>query len=180
MLEKLIEVKEILPQLLLDKSRTGEIKTMYIDYHKPFVSRIWFIHNDLRVFLHKIEPCKESSEALYHPHKWNSAMEIISGSYEMGIGHSETNLTPKTDCKIILPAGSMYEMTEKDGWHYVNPIEKPCYTLMITGSLNSREMPIEPQKEFRELSRYEFIEILQQFNTLSGFHINEIVNNLRK
>lgn len=37
----------------------------------------------------------------------------------------------------------MYEM---DGWHYVNPIDGPCYTVMVTGRLNGREMPVEPNK----------------------------------
>ena len=43
----------------------NNIETMYIDYHKPFVSRIWFKHENLRVFLHKIEPCSDSMESLY-------------------------------------------------------------------------------------------------------------------
>lgn len=87
-------------------------------------------------------------------------MEIIKGKYEMGIGHSNTNEFPKTDCKLILPAGTIYEMTEKDGWHYVNPIDGPCYTLMVTGELNGREMPIEPNKEFRKLNDSEISDII--------------------
>lgn len=160
MINRLIEIKEILPDLLLDKASSGEINTMYIDYHKPYVSRIWFKHDDLRVFLHKIEPCKDNIEALYHPHKWGSAMEILQGKYEMGVGHSTTNETPKTDCRLILPTGCMYEMTEPDGWHYVNPIDEPCYTLMVTSRLNGRQMPIEPDKSFRPLNEWEISEIL--------------------
>jgi len=160
MLNQLIQIKKILPQLITEKATSNEIKTLYIDYHKPFVSRIWFIHNDLRVFLHKIEPCDESLEALYHPHKWDSAMEILKGSYEMGIGHSESNNMPKTDCKLILHTGTQYEMTEPNGWHYVNPISQSAFTLMVTGKLNGREMPIEPNKEFRTLTTSEILEIL--------------------
>lgn len=160
MLDELIKVKQILPDLIIEMATNNQIQTMYIDYHKPFVSRIWFKYNNLRVFLHKIEPCNDSSEALFHPHKWHSAMEILSGTYEMGVGHSATNDTPKTDCKLILGKGSRYEMTEPNGWHYVNPISEPCYTLMVTGALNGREMPIEPNKSFRELYGHEVLDIL--------------------
>lgn len=163
MLELLHKVENSLVELLYKNSE--KIKTMYIDYHKPFVSRIWFIDEELdcRVFLHKIEPCNDSKEALYHPHKWDSAMRIISGEYEMGIGHSETNETPRTDCKLILGAGTCYEMTEKDGWHYVFP-KRDTYTLMVTpNKLNGREMPIEPKHDFRKLTRKEMEDILYTF-----------------
>ena len=160
MIKELLHIKQILPKLVIQKMGTKEMESMYIDYHKPYVSRVWFKHENLRIFLHKIEPCNDAVEALYHPHKWDSAMEIIKGKYEMGIGHSSTNDIPKTDCKLILPAGTIYEMTEKDGWHYVNPIGEPCYTLMVTGPLNGREMPIEPSKPFRTLTETEIKDIL--------------------
>ena len=161
MIKDLIKIKKILPQLIVEKALNNEINTLYIDYHKPFVSRIWFKYEDFRVFLHKIEPCSDSIEALYHPHKWDSAMEILQGSYEMGIGHSDTNEIPKTDCKLILNKGAKYEMTEPNGWHYVNPLyKKPVFTIMISGKLNGREMPIEPNKEFRSLKSDEVLEIL--------------------
>ena len=165
MIDKLKEVLVALPQLLLD----NQVHTMYIDYHKPFVSRIWFQLEDMRVFIHKIEPCDDSNEALYHPHKWDSAMYICSGSYEMGIGHSETTLAPYvTDCRLIIPEGTFYEMTNKDGWHYVNPIDGPCYTVMVTGNLNGRIMPIEPDKEFRTLSQEEVLNILSHIPQLEN------------
>jgi len=169
MLEKLEEIKRILPELLLEKLLDNQLHTMYIDYHKPFVSRIWFQHDDIRVFLHKIEVCKSSSEALYHPHKWDSAMEILNGTYEMGIGYSQTNEIPKTCCKIILNTGNQYEMTEPDGWHYVRPITN-CYTLMVTGRLNGRQMPIEPTKKFRELEYDEICDILDDLELDSDFY----------
>lgn len=157
MIEILKDILNDLPTLLLN----SEVHTMYIDYHKPFVSRIWFQHGENRVFIHKIEPCDDSAEALYHPHKWDSAMYIAKGEYEMGIGHSENTDLPKfTDCKLILPKGTFYEMTAKDGWHYVNPIKEPCYTIMVTGKLNGREMPITPPKSFRTLSQEEVLNIL--------------------
>lgn len=163
MISKLEEVLSNLPQLLLN----SEVNTMYIDYHKPYVSRIWFQCGENRVFIHKIEPCDDSIEALYHPHKWDSAMYICNGKYEMGIGHSDNNEIPKTDCKLILPKGTYYEMTEMDGWHYVNPIDGPCYTVMVSGRLNGREMPIEPNRGFRALNQEEVLNILNNIPKLS-------------
>ncbi len=171
MLELLYKVENSLRELLY--KNVDSVQTMYIDYHKPYVSRIWFIDKELdcRIFLHKIEKCEESSEALYHPHKWDSAIRIIAGEYEMGIGHSETNEIPKTDCKLILGAGSCYEMTEKHGWHYVSPKIFHTYTLMvIPNRLNGREMPIEPQKEFRKLTKAEIEDILYTFREQSDKH----------
>lgn len=165
MLELLYKVEDLLIELLY--KNIDNIQTMYIDYHKPYVSRIWFIDKELdcRVFIHKIERCEESSEALYHPHKWDSAIRIISGEYEMGIGHSETNEIPKTDCKLILGGGSCYEMTEKHGWHYVSPKKFHTYTLMvIPNRLNGREMPIEPKKDFRKLQRSEVEDIFYKIH----------------
>ncbi len=177
MLETLYKVENNLIELLY--KNTDKIQTMYIDYHKPFVSRIWFKdeENDCRVFLHKIEPCKESMEALYHPHKWDSAVRIINGEYEMGIGHSSTNEAPKTDCKLILGNGSCYEMIEKDAWHYVSP-KYNTYSLMVTGKLNGREMPIEPEFAFRKLSRNEVADILYTFQEYCAVYKNFSVQNL--
>ena len=186
MLELLNKVENSLVDLLYRNA--GNINTMYIDYHKPYVSRIWFIDEeiDCRIFLHKIETCNESKEALYHPHKWDSAVKIIKGEYEMGVGHSETDEIPKTDCILILGAGSSYSMTEKDGWHYVSPIT-PTYTLMvIPNKLNGRKMPIEPQKEFRKLQRSEVEDILYnfrehnpKFKSLGVQYLIERINDLK-
>lgn len=170
MLELLYKVEDSLIELLY--KNVDSIKTMYIDYHKPYVSRIWFIdkENDCRVFIHKIEPCNESSEALYHPHKWDSAVRIISGEYEMGVGHSETDEIPKTDCVLVLGAGACYCMPEKDGWHYVSP-KVPTITIMvIPNKLNGRKMPVEPDKKFRKLTRKEVCDIFYNLREHSSKH----------
>lgn len=184
MLELLYKVEDSLIDLLY--KNVDKIKTMYIDYHKPYVSRIWFIdeENDCRVFIHKIEPCNESSEALYHPHKWDSAMRIVAGEYEMGVGHSETDEIPKTDCKLILGAGSCYEMTEMDGWHYVSPKNHPVITVMvIRNKLNGRKMPIEPEKKFRKLRRDEigdmFYSLREHGKNYRSLDVQYLINSIK-
>lgn len=162
MIDKLYEVEASLMKDILSKP----LNTLRIDYHQPFVNRIWYQYDETyRVYLHKIFPAKTSNDALFHPHPWKSAIRIISGRYEMGVGHSNTNKIPKIDCKLVLSAGTVYEMLEEDGWHYVNPIKKASYSLMVTGELNKRKMPIEPLKEFRKLNKKEISEILEVFET---------------
>ncbi|MFL5729590.1 MAG: hypothetical protein ACJ75J_08915 [Cytophagaceae bacterium] len=166
MIRILLEIEQKLSELI----QGADLKTMYIDYHKPYVKRIWFSYNSYRIYLHKIEPCNESSEALYHPHPWQSAIRILKGRYEMGTGHSDTNVIPATDCKLILPSGTLYEMLEKNSWHYVNPLDGPVYSLMVTGKLNDRPMPVEAKKTFRKLSKEEIEDILHEFKQYYQWH----------
>jgi hypothetical protein len=179
MLHILHQVEKSLGDLL----QTQVLHSMYIDYHPPYVSRIWFQHGAYRVYLHKIEPCKASTDALYHPHPWQSAIRILQGRYEMGVGHSATHEIPVTDCRLILPAGTQYEMVEQDAWHYVNPLDEPVYSLMVTGQLSQRKMPIEPKREFRKLSANEVEEMLKIFDhyyalQLSSSSIQELVRTM--
>lgn len=178
MLEKLKEIAENLHSLLLNAVDEGTVKTMYIEYGKPCVSRLWFPYKDMRIFLHKIE--QTYSEVFIHPHKWDSAMLIIDGSYEMGIGHSETNEDPmhKLDSTLILPTGTMYEMMDKDAWHYVKPIGGDCYTLMISGKLNGREMPKYPPKEYRTLTYEEIFDLLTVTTHFDMQKIETITNKI--
>lgn len=121
---------------------------------------------------------KSSYLILYHPHPWQSAIKLINGSYEMGIGHSETDETPVTDCKIILNQGSSYEMLEENACHYVSPKSEFVYSLMVTGKRNGRKMPLEPEdgKTFRKLDENEIYNILRIFSyykTQIGMFDNE-------
>lgn len=181
----MIEILTHVEKNLLPLLQTATLNSMYIDYHKPYVRRIWFQHGAYGVFIHRIEPCSGSAEALYHPHQWKSAVRILSGSYEMGVGHSSTTEIPKTDCKLHLGRGAMYEMTEPDGWHYVSPLGLPVYSLMVTGEKTNRPMPIDPPKEFRKLTQDECFNMIAELNNyyvlmLSVKEIKEIVKKISK
>lgn len=160
MLDVLLKVESDIENIL----ENADFKTLYIDYHKPFVSRIWFPFGEYRVYLHKIEPSGASSDALFHPHPWKSAIRILKGTYEMGIGHSKTNEIPSIDARVNAVPGVSYEMIHPDGWHYVNPKNRPVYSLMVTGELYEREMPVKTNKEFRDLNKQEILEILEVVN----------------
>jgi hypothetical protein len=161
MIDILLNIEKNLTSLLWG----ADLHSMYIDYHEPFVKRIWFQHGEYRVFLHRIEAFEGSVDALYHPHQWKSAVRIIKGEYEMGVGHSDTTDIPKTDCKLRLRSGSLYEMTEPDGWHYVKPMGLTVYSLMVTGGKTNRPMPVEPSKEFRRLTEAECLDIILEVNS---------------
>lgn len=147
-LSNLTEIEMILPQLLKDQSIWNSV---FVDYEEPYVERLWTHYGDSRIYLHKIHPPTKSS-ALFHPHPWPSAMRIIQGSYRMDVGYGTGSHPPPIAATIILPAGSTYEMSDPDGWHSVEPIHEPTYTLMITGNPWKRESPKSSYK-LQELSK---------------------------
>lgn len=137
MLDKLYYIQSILGTLL---NSGAEWSTLDINYEKPHVQRVWRAVGDFRVSLHRIFPC-EPHECFFHPHPWPSALKIEDGRYQMSIGYG-AGLKPKTNItKLILPAGSYYEMTDFDSWHSVRPLDRPVMSLMITGKPWKREMP---------------------------------------
>ncbi|MBY0359162.1 MAG: hypothetical protein K2W82_14260 [Candidatus Obscuribacterales bacterium] len=162
MLDKLAEITAQLPGML----EQAEIwKSLNIDYHPPVVERLYTQVGDLRVSLHCIHPC-QSSEALFHPHPWPSAVLILNGGYEMGMAYGKGLVVPPCPGKLILGAGSRYEMTDPDGWHYVRPLAEPSYSVMISGKPWDREMPASPEHPLKPLSDERIAELLAQFKKL--------------
>ena len=137
MLDSLYYFQSILGSLLQSGAQWS---TLDVNYEKPHVQRVWRQVGEFRINLHKILPC-ESHECFFHPHPWPSVVKIEDGRYEMSIGYG-AELEPKTNItKLILPAGSYYEMTNFDSWHSVRPLDNPVMSLMITGKPWNRTMP---------------------------------------
>ena len=128
MLEVLHSVEHLLPVLL----RKEEWQSLLIDYHPPTVERLWRDWNGYRIYLHCIHPCLPE-EALFHPHPWPSAVRVVSGSYEMGVGSGEGEAPPPVVTRLILHEVDEYEMTDPLGWHYVRPLGGSSMALMVTG-----------------------------------------------
>ncbi len=119
MIERLQEIESTVPIF----SGHDNWKSLYIDYHPPIVYRLYKdVAPGYRFALHRILPC-EPGEALLHSHPWPSAIHVVRGQYEMGLGfgHPEGN-PPPVVMKLILGPGSYYEMTHPDLWHYVRPV----------------------------------------------------------
>lgn len=123
--------------------------TLDVDYEPPRVERLWkpLPNEDARIYLHRIHPCEK---ALFHPHPWPSAVMILSGRYEMGVGFGSGEQEPPVAARTILAAGSCYEMDHPDGWHWVRPIGGPSLSVMITGLPWKRWSP-SPEKKLNPL-----------------------------
>ena len=146
--------------MLKDESRWESVD---IDYHPPRVERVWTQHGDYRVYLHRIHPCKLTT-ALYHPHPWPSAVRLVKGTYAMGVGREvDEGIAPEFTASLILEERSQYEMTDINGWHYVQPLTI-CYTLMVTGPTWDRESP-KSDKPLQPLTAEAKASILDFFRT---------------
>lgn len=160
-LGKLYAVEHALPYLLTNESLWH---SLYVDYAKPYVERVYTNWNGLRINLHRIKAC-ESQEALFHPHPWPSAMRIVEGSYEMGVGYSSTDEIPPAAATVVLPAGAAYEMVHPDGWHYVHPLSNHSLTVMVSGEPWNRSSPKSNYKlsELDPKIKYEIITLFKKF-----------------
>lgn len=137
MLDVLHEIERALPELLA--SREGW-QSLDIDYHPPHVERVYRQIGSARVYLHVIHPCAPE-DALFHPHPWPSAMRVLEGRYEMGVGYGSGDAAPPIAARLIASGDMEYEMTDRDAWHYVRPIDGPALTVMVTGAPWDRSAP---------------------------------------
>ena len=139
--------------------------SVYVDYHLPYVQRLWTKVNydgiDYRVYLHRILPC-ELDQCLFHPHPWPSIMKILSGQYKMQVGFGEGLSEPPVSTTLILPAGTIYEMTNPDSWHAVCPIDISSFSLMISGTPWDR-MAHKSTKKLIPLANEQKAEIFEFF-----------------
>ena len=126
LLDELITAEKMLPSLLKDRSKWN---SLFVDYEKPYVERLWIDWEHLRIFLHFLYPC-EAADCLKHRHSRPTAVKILSGTYEMGSGHMYEDEFGPVDTTAIYAAGSSYQMVDPDAYHYVHPLEL-CRTIMI-------------------------------------------------
>lgn len=159
MLEVLAQAEKSLPKLLRDPDGWNDID---VDYHPPRVERLWRPFGESRIYLHRIHPC-EANEALFHPHPWPSAMLVISGNYEMAMGYGVEE--PPMMAEIAMVPGSRYAMIHPDAWHYVRPIDKVAYSLMVSGQPWQRKAPKSDQP-LQSLTPEAKNEILEVFRSI--------------
>ena len=163
MFDVLREIEEQLPWWLEDLSLWS---SLYVNYHKPYVERVWRQYGDYRINLHLIETC-EKSEVLYHPHPWPSVMRILSGTYEMDLGAGDPHGSPPPIAStLFLPTGTIYEMTEMTGWHGVRPLEGKSVSIMVSGKPWFKFKLEKPMETMSPLSDERKQEILNRFKTL--------------
>lgn len=161
MLTALKGFEKELPKLLKNVSDWNSLK---VDYSLPIVERLWREWMGFRIFLHKIHPC-DFSTSLYHTHNWPSAMKVVSGRYEMGVGYGENNTPPPIASTLVLNTGSTYEMIEPNAWHYVRPLDDFAYSIMITGTPWGSGSP-KSSNPLSELSPTEKEELFNFFKSM--------------
>lgn len=157
MLDILEQAEAALPALIQDKSIW---RSLCIDYHPPLVERLWTQWGDYRINLHLIESCS-GAKPLFHPHPWPSAMKILEHQYLMEVGFGKNEPPASERMKILLTAGSTYEMLHPDQWHSVDP-GCASTTLMVTGKPWNRESP-KSDKPLKELSPERFLDLWYYF-----------------
>lgn len=128
MLEKLEQILGYkLGEMAHDVSRWDSI---IINKRKPYTYRAFTMFEDVRISLHKFDPC-DKTESFYHPHPWPGAFCILKGGYEMELGISPDRFSePKDVCKTIMRRNSRYEIVDPLVWHKITPLET-TYTVMI-------------------------------------------------
>ena len=121
-------------QIALDAAGNASLwESIVINKRKPHTYRAFIHHEDSRICLHRFEPC-EPEDSFAHPHPWPSSMLILSGQYEMAVGHTSDldSRDPKDVIDLTLGAGSIYKMDDRHTWHQVIPRSR-CYSLMVNG-----------------------------------------------
>ncbi len=159
MLAILATLEQQLPTLLRDDEPW---QSLYIDYQLPIVERLWRQVGDYRLYLHRIHTC-EPGAAFFHPHPWPSAMRVINGTYEMGMGFGPGLEAPPVSSTVVLQAGVAYEMTHPDAWHYVRPLDTASLSIMVSGKPWDR--PVQPvTKKLSKLTPEQYTELLVCFS----------------
>lgn len=159
MLSQLYLAEQELPYLL---TRPEIWQSLFINYEKPYVERLWCNWKEYRLNLHRISPCEES-ESFFHPHPWPSAMKIVKGIYRMSVGHGSGLIAPPVAWTFNLSANSAYEMIDLDSWHSVQPIGGPVWSIMLTGKPWGRLMPKSDNIRLTSLSEYKTQEMFSFF-----------------
>jgi len=185
------ELKDIEKHVLADLLKNPSIwNTVDVNYHQPRVERLWTQVGESRLMLHVIHPCAPG-ESLYHPHPWPSAMHILKGKYETGVAHrlppgfsqfmdvenyikikgegEEENIYLRQIFRSEAVEGTCIEMLDPAGWHFVRPIEDPCYTLMLIGKPFEKKDDQDVPKTWGKLPELEEVrklEILRIFREI--------------
>ena len=131
MLRELRIALDVLPDLL---DHPLLWRAQVVDYSAPHCQKMWASYpfpdgEEGHVVLNRISP-STLGNALFHPHPWPLACKVLRGRFRMGVGQGPDRPQLFTMLGEFGP-GSMWEMTEPDGWHVIAPMEKVwCVSLV--------------------------------------------------
>lgn len=136
MFAKLARAESELPQFL--RESPSNWNTLYIDYHPPFVERVWRPWGAGRINLHIIHLCP-AVQALKHAHDWDAAFRQVRNSYEMPFGIIRGGNEYIETGRFLIAPGSCYTLQAETMWHAVHqaehlvaPPDEVVNTVMVT------------------------------------------------
>ncbi len=163
MISVLSKIEDELPGMLRDD--IGWL-SLDINYHPPLIQRLWRQHGEYRVYLHRTVPCPRH-EALMHPHPWPSAVRVIDGVYEMGIGTGPGPLAPPISATIYQVGGLfVYEMLDPHAWHYVRAVSEIATSVMVTATPWPDPIEVPKHPPLGPLTPQAHVEMLNHFREI--------------
>ena len=161
MIEKL---KQIESKLLLDLlSKPNIWNTAMIDHSKPLVEKLWTQVGNYSITLQFIHHCG-IKDAIYHLHASPSAIHMLEGDFDMGIGFGEN--IPDEVCSMFVKGGNMYyDMKNVNGWQYIRPAVAVCSMTMLSGKPWDRMLPEsdQPNKEIDSNRKFIILEYFEKY-----------------
>jgi len=160
------DLKKVVQRLQSMPEELSKWNSLYVDYEKLLVERLWIQDGESRIYAHKIHPCED---AFYHPHTWPSSILLLGGGrYKMDVG-TENNIVMSS----VLSNFSHYEMKNIDGWHSVQPLDSPIFSIMVTGKPLDKDCDYDKFKSIpqqRPMTREErilfIIDFMREFRKL--------------
>jgi hypothetical protein len=96
-------------------------------------------------------------------------MRVLKGQYEMQMGYKwNVELAPNNAGKFIMPASSLYEMTDPYQWHSVRPFDcEYALSLLVMGPLYNVEYEgAKVNKKLKPLSNRRKNSIIEEFKEI--------------
>lgn len=153
----------------------NEANSYMIDWVEPKESRLFLYSDDLRLSIQKFYPC-DKKDAYYHNHPWKKEMLILEGQAQHGISFYDKinkDIDIQTDINEIIKneisveyieSGSYVCIDKPEMYHYIWPIDKPIYALMInykpwfSGPKSPKNI-----EQISEQDKHELLNILNKF-----------------
>jgi hypothetical protein len=158
MIDTLLQAEKELPTLLQNEDIW---RGLYADSERPHLMRLWCQWGENRINLHHFSHCRRG-ERFWHGHPWKMAVRVLEGEYEMGVGYQDEFGVIK-NIDLLMGSGSLYDMCDQYGRHYVRPVGDGAWTLMVTGPVVWSKQHLAVNTPSRDLTALERTEIFSYF-----------------
>lgn len=164
-------LEKLIPKVREGLNELEAWDSLVINKRKPHTYRVFRQYDDLRVCLHRFEPCGPD-DCFAHPHPWPGAFLMLSGEYIHRIGASDSlGSEPIFFFKEIVRPFSMYEIIHPQTWHSVQPL-KTTYTIMVNGTPWDTQHAATRMTKGKDLEQMAPMELMDHLRTFSNL-LNE-------